>query len=40
VTILEEKGRLTLHGAWFDIGTGELWVMDPKTGDFERPALD
>lgn len=40
VKILEEKGRLTLHGAWFDIGTGELWVMDPKTGDFERPALD
>jgi len=40
VKILEEKGHLHLHGAWFDISTGELWVMDPKTGDFERPSLD
>jgi carbonic anhydrase len=37
VKILEEKGRLTLHGAWFDISTGELWVMNKETGDFERP---
>lgn len=37
VKILEEKGRLSLHGAWFDISTGELWVMDPATGDFSRP---
>lgn len=40
VRILEEKGRLTLHGAWFDISTGELWVMNRDTGDFERPDLD
>jgi len=40
VRILEQKGKLTLHGAWFDISTGELWVMDPKTGDFARPGLD
>ncbi|UUP17425.1 carbonic anhydrase [Nitratireductor thuwali] len=40
VKILEDKGRLSLHGAWFDIERGELWVMDPKTGDFERPLLD
>lgn len=40
VKILEDKGRLALHGAWFDISTGELWVMDPKTGDFLRPSLD
>ncbi|EKF18658.1 carbonic anhydrase [Nitratireductor pacificus] len=39
VKILEGKGRLTLHGAWFDISTGELWVMNPETGDFERPQL-
>ncbi|RCS23610.1 carbonic anhydrase [Phyllobacterium salinisoli] len=38
VDILEKKGRLTLHGAWFDISTGELWVMDRKTGDFIRPS--
>lgn len=37
VNILESKGRLTLHGAWFDISTGELWVMNPETGDFVRP---
>ena len=39
VRILEEKGRLKLHGAWFDISTGELWVMDGKTGDFLRPGM-
>ena len=37
VKILEGKGRLSLHGAWFDISTGELWVMNPETGDFLRP---
>lgn len=37
VNILEGKGRLALHGAWFDISTGELWVMNPQTGDFLRP---
>ena len=40
VNILEGKGRLSLHGAWFDISTGELWVMNKDTGDFERPGLD
>ena len=38
VDILESKGRLTLHGAWFDIADGDLWIMDPKTGDFSRTA--
>jgi carbonic anhydrase len=37
VQILESKGRLALHGAWFDISTGELWVMDGDSGDFVRP---
>ncbi len=36
----EKKGSLTLHGAWFDISTGELWVMDTETGDFKRPELE
>jgi carbonic anhydrase len=40
VSILEGKGRLALHGAWFDISSGELWVLDPKSGDFMRPAKD
>jgi len=39
VKILEDRGKLQIHGAWFDISTGELWVMDPKTGDFYRPEL-
>ncbi|WP_395448262.1 carbonic anhydrase [Aminobacter sp. UC22_36] len=39
VKILEQKGRLELFGAWFDISAGELWVMDRNTGDFERTAI-
>ncbi len=34
VSILEEKGRLKLHGSWFDIGSGELRLMDPDSGAF------
>ena len=40
ISILEGKGRIALSGAWFDISTGELWVMTRKTGDFERPDMD
>jgi carbonic anhydrase len=40
VSILEGKGKLSLHGAWFDISSGELWVMNPATGDFGRPDVD
>jgi carbonic anhydrase len=40
IKILEGKGKLSLHGAWFDISTGELWAMDPATGDFGRPDRD
>ena len=40
VAALEAAGRLSLHGAWFDISTGELWAMDPATGDFHRPTID
>ena len=36
VRTLEAEGKLTVHGAWFDISTGELWVMD-EAGDFVRP---
>lgn len=39
VNILEKKGRLNLHGAWFDISSGELWVMNADSGDFMRPDL-
>jgi carbonic anhydrase len=36
VKALEEAGKLRIHGCWFDISNGELWVMDPKTRDFNR----
>ncbi|MCM2396521.1 carbonic anhydrase [Rhizobium sp. S95] len=36
VRILEERGKLQLHGAWFDIANGELWIMDPDSQDFSR----
>ena len=36
---LENRGKLALHGAWFDISTGELWVMN-EAGDFVRPDLE
>jgi carbonic anhydrase len=35
----EAEGKLTLHGAWFDVSTAELWLMDPEAGDFVRPEL-
>ena len=36
VSILEGRGRLGLHGAWFDISEGQLWTMNPTTGAFSR----
>jgi carbonic anhydrase len=39
VSKLTEKGELGVHGAWFDISSGELWVMNEK-GDFMRPDLE
>lgn len=30
-----ETGRLTLHGAWTDIGEGALWVLDPESDTFQ-----
>ncbi len=40
VKALETEGKISLHGAWFDISSGELWVMDPETGDFARPPAE
>ena len=37
VRILAERGRLTLHAAYFGVATGALSVLDRETGEF-RPA--
>ena len=34
-----EANELSLHGAWFDISSGELWTMNGESGDFMRPEL-
>ena len=36
VQTMVTEGRLSLHGAWIDIGSSELWAMNPETGDFFR----
>ncbi|MBB4104124.1 carbonic anhydrase [Allorhizobium borbori] len=35
----EKAGEVHIHGAWFDISSGELWVMDGDSGDFIRPQV-
>ena len=37
VNILAGRGKLHLHGMWFDISEGDLQIMDPETGDFNPP---
>jgi carbonic anhydrase len=39
VRILVERGKLTLHGAYFGVATGRLLVRDPGSGQFE-PVVD
>jgi carbonic anhydrase len=34
IRTLEGKGRIALHGAYFDIATGTLSVLNQATGDF------
>ena len=36
VANLASIGEIELHGAWFDISTGELFVLDRSHGTFER----
>jgi len=33
-----ERGELALHGAYFNVSSGELEVLDRKTGRFEAVA--
>ena len=39
ISDLVGQGRLSLHGAWFDIANGDLMVMDPETGRFVDTAV-
>lgn len=32
-----KTGMLSLHGAWIDIGQGQLHALDPETGAFAQP---
>ncbi|MEP5781016.1 MAG: carbonic anhydrase [Hyphomicrobiales bacterium] len=34
IKTLVESGKMKLHGAWFDISSGELFTMDRETGVF------
>ena len=40
VRILVERGRLTLHGAYFGVATGQLLVLDRETGEFRAALSD
>jgi carbonic anhydrase len=35
ISILVERGKLQLHGAYFGVATGELLARDPDSGRFE-----
>jgi carbonic anhydrase len=35
VNILEGRGKITLHGSYFDVATGILMRLNPKSGAFE-----
>jgi carbonic anhydrase len=37
---LVEKGALQLHGAYFGVGDGVLWVRDAAGGEFRRLVLE
>ena len=38
ISILEGRDKIALHGAWFDISTGDLRIMN-EDGDFVRPDM-
>ena len=40
VSILEDKGKINLLGAWFDIANGDLRILDSKSGNFVQPSTD
>lgn len=40
VTTLEERGHLSLHGAYFNISNGQLLALDEASGRFEAVAVE
>ena len=40
VKALVEQGRLQLHGAYFGVGDGVLWVRDEASGAFNRLTME
>jgi carbonic anhydrase len=40
ISIQVERGRLALHGAYFGVASGELYVLDRESGEFQRVAAD
>ncbi|MCC2111976.1 MAG: carbonic anhydrase [Hyphomicrobiales bacterium] len=36
IRTLEEKGRLSIHGAYYDIAEGDLYVLDEAIGEFVK----
>jgi carbonic anhydrase len=36
LNVLESKGRLALHGAYFEISTGQLSALNESTGQFYK----
>ncbi len=39
IAAAESEGALAIHGAWFDIATGELQVLDRGSGEFSVLAV-
>ena len=37
VSTLLDREQIGLHGAWFDISSGELWTMNEENESFEMP---
>ena len=37
---LVERGDIALHGAWFGVATGQLYVRNPASGAFTQAAAD
>ena len=40
VKALVEQGQLQLHGAYFGVGDGVLWVRDGESGEFQRLTME